>query len=424
MSHYYSREYSGQRAHRHHVRRRLEKKITTILMVVGPLLVLLSLVFFAASFAQSGATQHRWQKMSLVYVGAGVAALGVRWVMHLVNDRPATFYRPRVRGAATDEPPPETTGQEGAALVMVLVIVALIAGLVLEAQIAARAALRAEQQALVRSRLHEAAAGAAYAALQRLADDPDLRLDHTNETWAATEEATDPAGVSTRVNVTDEDRYVNLNRLAAADEGGRPAADVLMDIMTLCGDFAPVDRVESLASWMDPDDDGFAESALYRERTPPYQAANRPLYAWSELAWVNGFSRAYFARHEHMSRRETFNADLVDCVTVAPGADNAHAKVNVNTAPADVLLGVLGLPYDGIVRTILAARATEPLGSIEPLLAAADPVLAEFARAWLGVKSGLFLVDAQAYGEGQSERLRALARRGPEGTVDVLQWVY
>lgn len=431
MSHYYTDGYGSGRAHRYHVRRRLEKKISTLLLVVGPFCVLLSIIIFAVSFTYSPATQHRWRKMSLVYVAAGICLLGARWVAGLVGNRPSSFYRPRLRGGngvpnGDDQTPPESAGQDGAVLVMVLIVVALIGGLVLEAQTAARYALRREQQALIQTRLRQAAADAAYAALRRLADDQDLRVDYTNEAWAVVEELKDPAGVDTRVKVTDENRYFNLNNLAvdAASAGARPATDIVMDLMTLCGDFTPVGRVDSLVSWLDADDEGYAESRLYRERAPPYEAANRIAYAWSELLWVNGFDRGYFARHERMTRSEIFNADLVDCVTVAPVAQNSVFPVNINTAGADVLLGVLGMHRDDVVRTILAARAEEPIRSLEPFFAAADPVVAETARAYLSVRSQVFTVDAQAYAEGQSERLRVMARRGQEGDVDVLQWAY
>ena len=403
----------------------------------------ISIIMFGFSFVGTAATRHTRLVMSLCYVGAGIGMLGVRWVIEFFRNRAPSKrnrsnYQPQFGGMA---PPPKqsmpfsgktradsalTQEKSGAVLVLVLILLALIVGLVVEIQISARVSLRRQQVGLIQTRLQQAAGDAVWSALQRLANDEDLAVDHTNEVWSATEETLDPAGVSTRVKITDMDRYFDLNNLAInpPPAGARPAGDIAMDIMTLCGDFAPVDRVDSLTDWVDPNDDGFAEKARYRENVPPYETANRPLYALSEVLWVNGFNRAYFARHERHSALEAFNADIVDCLAVMPGPHNSATPVNVNTAGTEVLLGLLGSTQERLVQLIKMQRNQRPIRSIDQFFSQTGQIVPEELRPYLGVKSRFFAVDAQAYAEGHTEHLQVLAQRDSGGNVDVLQWVF
>ncbi len=444
MNQYYEKEYSERRAHRYHARHRATKKLSLLLLLLGILCIVISLFMFGLSFVGSSATRHTRLVLSLCYVGAGIAMIGARWVVEYFRNRGApkrgrSNYQPRLSSAIV--PPPRQTlplngktgadlelsgDKGGAALVLVLILLSLIVGLVVETQISARVALRSEQAGLLQTRLRQAASDAAWSALRRIADDEDLAVDHTNEIWAAKEEAVDPSGISTLVKVSDQNRYFDFNNLAVETPAAnaRPAADVAMDIMTLCGDFAPVDRIDALADWVDSNEDGFAEKARYREKTPPYEAANRPLYAMSELTWVDGFSRAYFARHERRTALEVFSADFVDCLTVLPGPHNSLTPVNVNTAGKEVLQGLLGIAEEGLVQLIKLERDAQPIRSIDALFARTGRPVPEELRPYLDVKSRYFLVESQAYAEGQSQRLQVLAHRGSEGNVDVLHWVF
>lgn len=444
MNPYYSKGYSDRSAHRFHARHRAAQKSSLLLLLLGILCVLISLIMFAFSFVGTAATRHTRLILSLCYVGAGFGMLGLRGVIEFFRNRGSSkrhrsSYQPRL--SSTPLPPkqplplnarPVSTlvalapNKGGAALVLVLILLALIVGLVVETQISARVSLRRQQTALLQVRLQQAAADVAWCALRKLANDEDPSVDHTNEVWAATEEALDPSGISTRVKTVDQDRYFDLNNLAInpPPAGTRPAGDIAMDIMTLCGDFAPVDRVDSLTDWVDPNDDGFAENARYREKEPPYEAANRPLYALSEVLWVNGFSRAYFARHERSSALEAFSADTVDCLTVLPGPHNSASPINVNTAGREVLLGILGVTQEGLVEVIKTWRNERPIRSIDQFFTETGRSISAELRPYLDVKSRFFLVDAQAYAEGHTEHLQVLAQRSSAGNVDVLQWVY
>jgi type II secretory pathway component PulK len=440
---YNSKEYKTSNAHRFHVRHRAAKKISLLFLVLGILCVLISVIMLAFSFVGTPSSRHIRRVISLCYVGAGFGMLATRYVMEFLLDRRpsrrySSNYQPRLRNAlhSAKEPLPlngkaaeDSTlnkNRSGAVLVMVLILLALIVGLVVETQISARSCLRRRQLNLLETRLQQAAADAAWGVLRKLANDEDLSVDHTNEVWAAPEEARDPSGVLTRVKIADQDRCFNLNNLAIAPPpaNARPAADIVMDIMTLCGDFAPVSRVDSLKDWIDSDDEGFAEQAFYREKTPPYEAANRPLYALSELLWANGFNRTYFARRERHGALDVFSSEIVDCLAVLPDQHHSMTPINVNTAGKETLLGVLGVTRDSLVQRIMARRNERPIRSLDQFFAETGQPMPVELRPYLDVKSRFFAVDAQANTEGHTEHLQVLARRGDGGNVDILQWVY
>ena len=441
MSSNYSSEYKDRGAHRFHARHRAVKKLSTLSLVLGILCLLISGITLCVSFFGTAVMRHKFLVMTLCYLGVGLVLLAVRWGLEIFRNRvPSkhgrTHYHPRLD---SDSIPPRQAlplngksaavpagEKDGAALVLVLILLALIAGLVTETQIAARISLRHQQTRLLQARLQNAAADAAWHALRKLADDEDLAVDHTNEAWSATEEVTDPAGIATRVKVTDRDGRFDLNNLAIQPppSGARPAGDIAMDIMTLCGDFAPADRIAPLADWVDSNDEGFAEKSRYMQQEPPYGAANRPLYALSEILWVQGFDRAYFDRHERHSPVEMFNADVVDCLDALPGLQASATPINVNTANKEVLLGVLGMAQESMVQLIRTQRSESPIRSVDRLYGQIGQTVPEPLRPYLGTRSRFFAVDAQAHAEGRTERLRVLAQRDSSGNVEVLQWVF
>lgn len=439
MSPFRERSYRTQRGPSRHSRRRLLKKVSQVMLVLGLLCVGFSIVIFGLSFLSRPSAQRRMHLMSLAYVLTGVVLVGARTAYEALRERKPgrrrgrshEEYAPaphRAANSAVAPPPPAppAADQEGMALVMVLILLALVAGLVLNIQVAARTALRREQSELLGKRLQHAAADAALSALHRLADDEDLAVDHTNEDWAVTRELTAPSGISTRVKVVDQNRAFDVNNLAAsiAEPGTRPAEEVLMDLLTLCGDFGPVGRVEALRDWTDTDDEGYAERLLYEEERLGYAPPNRAAQTLGELPWVHGFDRAYFERHQHASANEVFAADVLDCVTVVPGARTRPIPLNVNTADPDALLGVLGIAQDALVHTIVTYRNKQPIRSLESVFVGPYAELLSLLAPYLGVGSSVFAVESQAYAEGRLERLRVLARRGSEGRVEILQWAF
>lgn len=427
--------------------RRLRRSIKTLSALLGILCVLMAAAIFGLSFRQNPHNRQRIHQVSQWLALSGAAMLGIRVLFFTIPARlerrrsPSLrrrdeIYRGRMRAmrradrdrarrerASTSAPYP-ARNDGGSVLVIVLAMLAAVAALVLQVQLTARARLRSEEAALRRAGLVRAASDAARSALQRLADDPELLFDARDEAWAAREELRTPSGIDTLVVVTDENRLFDLNNVARrTDLAVRSPGEILVNLLNGAGRFDAGDLVSALRDWTDEDDDGGFESAIYRQRKPPYACPNRPLLAWTEVFDVAGWKRDLLARRPPSSLRGAFNADLADCVTVLPVQRERVLPVNVNTAGRDALLGVLGLEQDVLANAIISMRQLQPIQTIDAVQQLMEPALFAQVSPYLAVRSEFFRVDAQAFAEGAGARVRALAHRDAEGRVDVIQWL-
>jgi len=389
--------------------------------ILGALCLLFSALMTVFShFAVSPAVKARELKLATYYVAAAALLLALRWTMSRLQQW--VIHRRSRRRADTAD-----TSRDGAVLILTLVVVALLAGLILHAQVTARMSLRASQSMLLKERLRVAAADACRTALRDLACEPGQITIPTNSAWWSSFEWEDPSGISTKVVVADENRYFDLNNLALPppDGGRRSAADITADLLTLCGDFTPLAKVDALVDWMDKDEEGRFEQAFYAERAPPYAPPNRPLHDWQEMLFAGEMSRASFAPHAMRGGPgHHFQEDLGDCVTVLPLPRIAPVPVNLNTASRPVLLGVFGLGQDELVDSVVAMRAIRPLESLDAVVALMEPGDAAALTPYLDVRSHCFRVQARSYAQGQTQTLWVQARRARTGEVEILRWVY
>lgn len=313
--------------------------------------------------------------------------------------------------------------KQGMVLVLVLVLLGLITALVVQAQVGALLNLRLRDAELQEARLREVLTTTALEALQRLADDDLLSVDHLSEPWAQPLEIEYPSGISVWLSISDAQSGFDLNNLYCEmpSQTAQTPAEVLMNILTLCGDYSPVERADALRDWIDPDSDGFFETAYYERQEPPSQAADSWLNSWHELDFVHGFSYAYFLS-PGPPPDVTVSADLPDCLTVIPGRRTSPVPVNVNTAPREVLAGVVGLAQEEWARQVLVMRQAAPIINLEPLLEAAGPD-PDSLRPMLDVKSSLFCVKASAFYDNHTVDIWALVKRNDSGEVSVIRWV-
>lgn len=310
----------------------------------------------------------------------------------------------------------------GMALILTLAAIVLAGGLALLLQSRAGARARAEQTELAGERLRVAAAEAAREALWTLAADEDLRVDHLAEDWALPRETVLEDGISTRAVVEDAGRFFNWNNLAASNRATRTSRDILLDLMTFCGDFSPVVRVEALADYMDADEEGTYEASFYQTAEPPFQPPNRILWAPAELLDVHGFSRDLFRRRTGTRPDDLFGGDLAASTVMVPAVLEKPIPVNVNTASREVLMGLVGLEHESAVRTVLALRELQPFESLAVIFMA-NPDLAAALEDSVGTSSSFFRVRAQAGTETRRREVTAWVERSETGDVRILQWI-
>ena len=196
-----------------------------------------------------------------------------------------------------------------------------------------------------------------------------------------------------------------------------------MDMLTYLGDYNPVDRIQALTDWIDPDEDGFRESDWYADNDLSNRCPNAWLNTLSELTQVAGFSKDYLT-NSHERARSSSSYTLRDYLTIIPISRRSPVPINVNTASAPLLRAIAGIGQDAWVDYLLTFRANGPLTSLDPLMAIVDPVKADYLRKVLDVRSTVYALRIRAFQGDHTAQLLALVRRDPtDGNVQVLQWM-
>ncbi|MGL6071787.1 type II secretion system minor pseudopilin GspK [Craterilacuibacter sp.] len=210
-------------------------------------------------------------------------------------------------------------GQEGMAVVMALLIVALattVSALVLWQQ---GLWLRQVDTDRARAQTRLVADGGLAWAVEILRYDGETSsVDALSELWAQPLPKTDAQGVDVRGELSDAQGRFNLNGLV---RGGAVLEPQLALYRRLLAELKLPDMLaDTLADYLDADEDkraAGAESADYLALRPPYRAANRPLQRAGQLAWVEGYTPEVMA---------TLAAQVVALPETMPVA------INVNTA--------------------------------------------------------------------------------------------
>jgi type II secretory pathway component PulK len=319
----------------------------------------------------------------------------------------------------------DTRRCKGSILILVLVVMGLLAALVFQSQTLARSRLVDHSTDLNLVQLRAAMTDGIRQALQTLADDPTMMIDHPLDPWNRAIDIESPAGVSTRVRMVELNGRFDLNNLyvKAPDLSSRPVQDILSDIFTECGDFESAGRIDSMIDWIDPDSQGFRERTFYQKKDPAYLPANYWLSGWSDLLHVEGFDRAYFEARQEGAGGQVFTAPFFDTLCIIPIARNRPVMININFASRVILVGVIGRLNSDIVDTMIASRKDNPISSVEPFIAVLDDEHADALRPYLGVKSSHFRVEANAWHQGHASRMEAIVQRDSKGEISVLRWV-
>lgn len=272
--------------------------------------------------------------------------------------------------------------QHGAALVLVLWLIVLLAALIGAFALTAR--VEALQGSVLRASAQAdevARAGMEYGLWRLQASDPDSRwrADGRRYRWRY-------AGAEVELRLTDESGKVDLNN---AD------ANLLSALLRTLGAEPGQDQqlAAAILDWRDPDNlsqpQGGAEDGDYAAAGLPYGAKDAPFESYGELQRVLGMSDVLYRK-------------LLPCVTLY----SDRARPEPRFAPAPVLTA-LGLDAE----QQLAERE-----SADNLNAAGD-----------AFTSGTFSIESRArLGDGREAVLRAVVRAGasplPGATYTVLRW--
>ena len=418
--------YDQNRRHsdRKHSLRKRYNNIVELCLVLGVMSILIAMGMGCLYALGKG---DSFIKLVPFYAIGGVLLVLTRVIIVRVTDKRKENDRfPSSSRSSSGASKSSSRSRSGAAFILVMVLIALLSAMLLQSQWLARSSHRLQERYLLDARIRASATRALHGGLTRLANDPDLQVDHLEEDWAKDLELEWPDGSAHVVRIIDLNRYFDLNNLylETANKDIRPGTTLLMDLMTEAGHFLPVETVDAMHDWIDPDREGVREAWYYDQEKLGYVPPNDWFKSWSEVLRVAGVERDLWKPLERYGRVRRYEAGMLDMTTVIPGRRGSPHSVNLNTASLETLRGVFGPRFDEAAASVLALRAGGPIRSFDLLATRfGDPLAFESLRPYLSVDSEFFSVEVRSYLEGRSFNAQALARRDDQGQVHILRWV-
>ncbi|RQW89978.1 MAG: general secretion pathway protein GspK [Geobacter sp.] len=229
--------------------------------------------------------------------------------------------------------------------------------------------------------------------------------------WAAPQVFQDEKG-SLSISIREESSKLDLNSIVfpngTLNEAYYGIAVRLLDRLGL-----PADLCDSVADWIDTDDStrsAGAETVFYQALTTPYVAKNAPLETYEELRMVSGFNEAIL---------RTLNPYL----TVYPESTGApYSKVNINTAPVELLAALDAQMTDDLAGRIVAYRKQSPLKTPSEITQISGMESVGIAvQGKISVKGSVFRIQSRAQVRDTVRIIEAVVRVvGADSTV--LYW--
>jgi len=219
---------------------------------------------------------------------------------------------------------------------------------------------------------------------------------HLGQPWAFRLPSTPIENGSIGGYITDAQGRLNVNNLVATGPGATAARAALQRLFGELG--VPATLLNAIADWVDADDqttgEGGAEDNYYLAQTgAPGLAANAPVRRVAELLSVRGADPMLIGRLRPF-------VDALDPPTA----------INVNTAPAEVLVAAIGgLDATGAA-ALVASRTQMPFGSIADFRSRLRSDL-NIDETILAVRSDWFVVSIEARQGDTVAHARALFRR-------------
>ncbi|NMC73758.1 MAG: type II secretion system minor pseudopilin GspK [Geobacteraceae bacterium] len=229
--------------------------------------------------------------------------------------------------------------------------------------------------------------------------------------WATPQKLDDERG-SLTVTITEENGKLDLNSIVQSNgtvnEAYLGVFQRLLERMDL-----PPDLADKLVDWIDPDDAPRArgaETGYYKTLPTPYNAANAPLYTYEELRMAAGFDEATLTK-------------LFPYVTVyGDSSGGISSKVNINTAPAELLAVLDPQMTSDLAARIVEYRKTAPLKS--PSEVTGIPGLETVGISLQGridVKGSVFRIQSRAQVKDTVRIVETVVRIGGTEPV-ILYW--
>jgi len=298
----------------------------------------------------------------------------------------------------------QAKSQRGAALIIVIGLVALISTWAIDAIYADNIALRRAENNNDALHARQASLSALMLTAKILKEDSATsQSDDLDEIWAQAAEAFPIDDGLVMGSIIDSNRYINLNDLVNAQGQANPVVETYVKALFIQ---LEIDEglVDALIDWMDADaqqhgSNGAEDSSYYDK---DYHVHNARLDDWNELFLIRGFDAKIIAK-------------LAKGATVHPVAQGGISTVNINTAPAVVLMALAPKMTKTDAEILIGER---PFASVGQALQQRTWGTG-LNLAYLSVISNIFMVQTQAnFGRAVLRETCMLQRNS--GTITLL----
>lgn len=303
--------------------------------------------------------------------------------------------------------------EKGMVLLLVLMVVALLASVLTEFAFSTLVDMRLTETFRDSTKAYYLAKGGVQAGRMLLQEDKrqdrlkKAPYDALSEFWAQNMITNYPVGGGyVTVHIEDLDGKLDVNSLI---QNGNPDAVVVDRFVRFFQNMNlddPKGLVAALIDWIDSDNKVYnilatgAEDNYYMSLPHPYHCKNAPLDSLDELAMVKGFTPKIVAR-------------IKPFLTVHGGK-----KININTAPAEVLMALTKDPEidRDAADAIISARKNAPITNLNDLknvsgLSQTAIALAGLGTAYIGVTSSHFLIVSRAEVNDGAQTVEAFVNR-------------
>jgi len=205
-----------------------------------------------------------------------------------------------------------------------------------------------------------------------------------------------------RIRITDESGKINLNTLS--DNNGIILKNLLIN-NGVAEDTASI-IVDSILDWKDGDNlhrlNG-AEDDYYQSLPRPYKAKNAAFDSLEELVFVRGISRPIL-------QGSADKKGILPFCTIYSKTD----KINLNTAPPEVLKAIPGMT-DDMIQRIVEYRDLSPAAKVQPIAGWIGGDLNAIARYVTTAESNMYTIDAIGYKDNEKRNYAIRAIVAVEG---------
>lgn len=238
-------------------------------------------------------------------------------------------------------------------------------------------------------------------------DRQNSQTDDLTEDWAVVLPPLSVEGATVMGHIVDMQGRFNLNDLVKNGKVSPPDVKRFQGLLNAVG-LSP-DLADAVVDWIDPDQNvtfpSGAEDTEYMSMDPPYRAANQPMVSPSELMLVKGFDA------------DSYNK-LAPYISTLP----AYTAINVNTAPAQVLMALVPGLDSGTAKTIVDDAKNKGFASVAEFQKEVGNLAMPADKATAAsVSSQYFLVWSDTHFGRAQLQLYTLLSRNASGVVSVVE---